>query len=413
MTKRTRLNLNPKFYIFIAMAAAAVIGLLVLFIPGRSWGVVSYGSFGTNRDVSTAIIRDEESITVEKYDKLIYLAKEGEHVDIDAPIAQVLKWGYSDDMMQSLLQIESEIYRKQSELMSGVSDADLDSINASITVVLRSIRESVMQNSGKDLLDLELELKRLLSERSQRLKDKVYASEELSSLYAEEEIRQTQISQWSSSIVATKSGKVSFYFDGFEQALNAQKLDMITSDLVSRALSGTGAGSSPEDGSALLYRLVQDGEWYCAFLTNAYDPLRVVEGEAYSVVFDGFSATYSGIALAPVISGSKVVNILKFSMELGPFMGVRSIKANVSIEASGIKVDEDALRVQKNSEGIYGSPYIEIDMGDSKAVVEVDVLGIEGGKAIIRPKEGSLAEGQRFVKPGVSLWTKLKEAITG
>ena len=32
-----------------------------------------------------------------------------------------------------------------------------------------------MQNSGKDLLDLELELKRLLSERSQRLKDKVYA----------------------------------------------------------------------------------------------------------------------------------------------------------------------------------------------------------------------------------------------
>ena len=365
MTKRTRLKLKPKFYIFIAMAAAAVIGLLVLFIPGRSWGVVSYGSFGTNRDVSTAIIRDEESITVEKYDKLIYLAKEGEHVDIDAPIAQVLKWGYSDDMMQSLLQIESEIYRKQSELMSGVSDADLDSINASITVVLRSIRESVMQNSGKDLLDLELELKRLLSERSQRLKDKVNASEELSSLYAEEEIRQTQISQWSSSIVATKSGKVSFYFDGFEQALNAQKLDMITSDLVSRALSGTGAGSSPEDGSALLYRLVQDGEWYCAFLTNAYDPLRVVEGEAYSVVFDGFSATYSGIALAPVISGSKVVNILKFSMELGPFMGVRSIKANVSIEASGIKVDEDALRVQKNSEGIYGSPYIEIDMGDS------------------------------------------------
>ena len=413
MTKRTRLKLKPKFYIFIAMAAAAVIGLLVLFIPGRSWGVVSYGSFGTNRDVSTAIIRDEESITVEKYDKLIYLAKEGEHVDIDAPIAQVLKWGYSDDMMQSLLQIESEIYRKQSELMSGVSDADLGSINASITVVLRSIRESVMQNSGKDLLDLELELKRLLSERSQRLKDKVYASEELSSLYAEEEIRQTQISQWSSSIVATKSGKVSFYFDGFEQALNAQKLDMITSDLVSRALSGTGAGSSPEDGSALLYRLVQDGEWYCAFLTNAYDPLRVVEGEAYSVVFDGFSATYSGIALAPVISGSKVVNILKFSMELGPFMGVRSIKANVSIEASGIKVDEDALRVQKNSEGIYGSPYIEIDMGDSKAVVEVDVLGIEGGKAIIRPKEGSLAEGQRFVKPGVSQWTKLKEAITG
>lgn len=413
MTKRTRLKLKPKFYIFIAMAAAAVIGLLVLFIPGRSWGVVSNGSFGTNRDVSTAIIRDEESITVEKYDKLIYLAKEGEHVDIDAPIAQVLKWGYSDDMMQSLLQIESEIYRKQSELMSGVSDADLDSINASITVVLRSIRESIMQNSGKDLLDLELELKRLLSERSKRLKDKVYASEELSSLYAEEEIRQTQISQWSSSIVATKSGKVSFYFDGFEQALNAQKLDMITSDLVSRALSGTGAGSSPEDGSALLYRLVQDGEWYCAFLTNAYDPLRVVEGEAYSVVFDGFSATYSGIALAPVISGSKVVNILKFSTELGPFMGVRSIKANVSIEASGIKVDEDALRVQKNSEGIYGSPYIEIDMGDSKAVVEVDVLGIEGGKAIIRPKEGSLAEGQRFVKPGVNLWTKLKEAITG
>lgn len=55
MTKRTRLKLKPKFYIFIAMAAAAVIGLLVLFIPGRSWGVVSYGSFGTNRDVSTAI----------------------------------------------------------------------------------------------------------------------------------------------------------------------------------------------------------------------------------------------------------------------------------------------------------------------------------------------------------------------
>lgn len=406
--RRRRLKFKPRFYVIMAALVLAITAVLVLVIPGRAWGITAVRSCVQSFEYTTAIIRNETSVEIEKFDKLVYLAAEGEYVDVGAPVATVLKWGYSDDMMQSLLLIESDIYSAQLSDMEGIGDADLASIDLEISAVCSEIRSTVSDKTDGDLETLERRLDALLDRRSEYLRQKVYATEKLSALYRDADARRAQLSEWSSTIVAPSQGIVSFYFDGFEQALNANKLDMITSNLVSSAIKGTAASYTQQESSTRIFRLVDGSEWYCAFLTKTSDPLRVARGVEYDIVFDGYGEkVYRGIALEPVISGKNVVNILKINDDLGSFLCIRKIKASISTSVTGIEVNSDAVFI--NDEGI---PYIQLADGSNKAT-EVDVLAIDDGFAIVRcriPGE-TISAGQNYSKPKVSNFEKLMDKI--
>lgn len=407
IVRRKRFKFHPKFYALAVLAGLVIIGLLVLFIPGRSWGVTSSSGMMLNLDVKTAIIRKEECVAIEKYDQLMYIAGEGDTVNEGDTLAWVLKWGYSEDMLQSVLMLENEIYDEQMRQLDGIEDGELAALDAGIDEVKRLIRACIMTGEGEDLQLLEQRLCAELAKRSAYLRDKVYATETLTALYREEEIRNTQFEQWRSTIAATTSGRVSFYFDGFEQALNADKLDILTSELLASAIKGNKAGSSSDDEMSLLYRIVEPNTWYCAFLTNAADPVRLVKGQEYSVVFDGYSgSTYRGVALEAKVSGKKVVNILQINSDIGDFIGVRSIKAAISAQVSGVEVNTESIQFEK------GIPYIVLADGNNTRI-EIEVYAVDGSKAIVRAKNArdTLVSGQKYVKERVSNFTRIKEKL--
>jgi putative membrane fusion protein len=296
--------------------------------------------------------------------------------------------------MQSLLNVQKEILAQQMAQLEGIENPDLTQLNGEIDALLSDIRSVTMEGEPKDLLDLEWALKELMQQRIDYLKNSVQATETLSSLYAEEQNRTAQIEEWKSDIVTAGSGLVSFYFDGFEQVLCADKLNTLNADLIKRVLKGS--KSTAAESADNLYRLINTEHWYCSFITPSAEALRLAEGEEYTVVFEGYyDRPYIGRALKPSVSGNDVVNILEFEQDIGPLYSTRIADCVLYKEVQGLKIPLKAIDIKN------GLPGIDIKSNGKSEWIEVDVLAADDENAIIAASDNAraLTSGTEYIKP--------------
>lgn len=392
-----RVRFRARFFVLLFALIAVIAGVVLFLVFGGGEGELANSTMQLKHVTRSVIIRDEVSKTTERYDKIIFDVAEGAHVQNDDQIAQVFKWGYQEETMQSLLEVQTQIQEKQLAQFEGIVKQDLININLEIQQKQLEIRAAAGGKGDVDMLTLEQELKALLISRMDMLRD-VQANEELSALYTQEETQLNSLAAWKRDIVNDAgSGVVSFYFDGYEQVLSADKLDMLTSDLLTRVLRGTGteapAGSAATESP--LYRLIDDEHFYIAFLTSSSEPLRVAAGEEYTVVFDGYANTpFRAVALAPMLSGTQVVNILEFSQPMGDLMGVRVVEATILKDVTGIEVPKSAIRMRD------GIPGVMRVVGTDSVWIEVEVLAANENDAIVRAKnqDETLTPGARYKK---------------
>ena len=238
-----------------------------------------------------------------------------------------------------------------------------------------------------DLLALENDVKDLLAQRSALLKQLVQADEALNALYGEEETKKAQLAEYASDVVAKGSGVVSFYFDGFEQVLSGDKLDVINADVINKVLDSA-AGGMVASSESLLFRLVNPSHWYIAFVTPRSQALRVSAGQTYRVQVEGYAdRLFIGTALEPVVNENGVVNILEFNETLGELIGVRTVKVTLSGEMTGLEVPLEAI-LEEN-----GVPVLPVD----GRKIPLEVYSADEDTAIIAAKDGaSLSAGMRY-----------------
>ena len=402
-SKRTKYVFKPRFYVICVSLFFVILAALVLFIPGSGQCVIAEGSMNTEVQQSFAVIRNEQVISVDKYDRIQHKVEEGSTVAAGTPVACVYKWGYSDDMMQALLQIEADIYEEQMTQLASVEDLGLIDVNNRIEVVKDRLQSAILNKGTEDVLTIENELTALLEERQAYLATRVQSTETLNALYQERATRLDQLNQWRTDVSTAADGRVSFYFDGYEQALNVAKLEIISTKLVLGAIKGSSATDPTMDSEKLLYRLVDPNVWYVAFITSGSDMYRVVEGERYEVSFSGESeTTYVGIAQKPLKSGDSFINILKFERDIGRYISIRSIKGDISLHATGLTVNKDAILFDEDM-----LTYVKVKGSDK--IIYVDILGIDGDNVLIRASGDSdvLAVGQTLVMSQKNLFSKL------
>lgn len=394
MARRRKVRFTGKFYILLAFVLIAATVSIALLLSDSSGGTLETGAMRMELSVKGVVIRDEMSISVDRYDRVAFEVAEGAESYEGMPVAKVYKWGYSDDMMQSLITVEAQIYEAQKALLSGVENADLANIELQISQKRLQIRTLALDGEG-DMLTLENELKSLLAQRKEYLRNTVQPTEALNTLYATEAAKQEQLASYVTEITAPGNGVISFYFDGYEQALNYDKLDMLNAELIASVLKNTAdmAGGSAED---LLYRLVNPNLWHFAFLTDKDEPLRTLAGTQYTVAFEGVPDTqFTAMAVSTTAYDGGVVNLLECTEPIGPLLSARNINATVSMEASGIIVPLDAIGMRD------GSAYITLRAENGTRDVAVDVLAEDGENALIQAKDAAdpIAAGQRYVKP--------------
>ncbi len=411
------------------------LGALAIFLlkPGRKSGTLHTGTQTLALEASAIVIREESCVSVERYDRATYQVQEGAQVTSEMPVATVYKWGYTDDMTQSLLNIQEQIYQKQLELLGSVESAELSNINNQLLEKQQAIRQclrrelqgvtmeasqispaataqpdvnqesgqtaqpaeqqpeaqqlTAQQPAGEDLLTLENDIKDLLTQRSALLRQLVQADEALNALYGEEETKKAQLAEYASDVVAKGSGVVSFYFDGFEQVLSGDKLDVINADVINKVLDSA-AGGMVASSESLLFRLVNPSHWYIAFVTPRSQALRVSAGQTYNVQVEGYAdRLFIGTALEPVVNENGVVNILEFNETLGDLIGVRTVKIILSGEMTGLEVPLEAI-VEEN-----GAPVLPVD-GQK---IPLEVYSADEDTAIIAAKDGaSLSAGMHY-----------------
>ncbi len=393
MAKRRSVRFTGRFYMLLALLFIGLAAVAALLFSEKGGGTLTAGTMQAEFAVEGVIIRDEMSISVDKYDKVAFEAGEGVECYEGMPIARVFKWGYSDDMMQSLISVEADIYAAQTALLSGVENADLANIELQIGQKREAVRTLALGGSG-DMLALERELDALLAQRKEYLRTTVQPTEELNALYATEQAKQEQLNSYVTEVAASGSGVISFYFDGYEQALNYDKLDMLNAELVSSVADNT-AGMTGGSASNLLFRLVNPNRWHMAFVTGKNEPLRTLAGMQYTVEFEGNATTYSAGAVSATLYDGGVVNLLEFTDPIGDLLRTRTVKATVTGQASGFLIPEDAVGMKE------GAAYITIRTDGENADIPVDVLATDGENALIQAKDAAnpIAAGQRYVKP--------------
>lgn len=361
-------------------------------------GEIEFGSLGANMEVSAAIIRDEKVILSEPYEKITFDVVEGDTVSNDQVIAQLYKRGYQDETMVTLLNLQKQIFDYQMQLLGGQETPELTELNNSIKTVELQIRSVARGDSTLDMLDLEQTLKDLVSQRETLLKTVVTPDPALTQLYSDLAAQQSIISGWKRDIKNTSgTGIVSFYFDGYEQVLNLNKLSTINSALVKTVVKGGNTANTASSTSETpIYRIINNTHWFIAFVTNATDPMRLADGEQYTVIFPEYSEQqYTATARAGTVSENAVVNLLEFNVDIGKLIGVRTVKATVSKSAQGLVVPLSAIEI------VNGVPGINLSYGDSALRVEVDILAKDDRKAVIRAKNASdnLTAGMKYLKP--------------
>jgi len=395
---KSRKRIKGRFFLMILILVGFIALVIVVANVLKKTGEIEFGSLGADLEVNAAIIRDEKVIMSEPYEKITFDVVEGETVNNDQVIAQLYKRGYQDETMVTLLNLQKQIYDYQMQLLGGQAPQELLDLNANIDEVELQIRAVSRGQSTLDMLDLEQTLKDLEDQRITLLQSVVTADTTLTQLYSDLKSQQNVMSSWKRDIKNTGgTGIVSFYFDGYEQVLNVNKLSTINSALVKTVVNGGNTAKNAESTSEVpLYRIINNTHWFIAFVTSATDPMRLAEGEQYSVLFQNYSdQQYTATARASQVSENAVVNILEFNTDIGKLIGARTVAATISKSAQGMVVPLSAIQI------ISGMPGINISYGDSVLRVEVDILAQSDNKAVIRAHNASdnLTAGMKYLKP--------------
>lgn len=390
---RRRRPLDRRLFLFGGIGAVVVLVAVYLFL--HFIGAESTAGSGLQQfrldDKSIVVVRSETVLSATEHSRVDFLVQEGEQVALGDPVARVYKLGYSDELMQSLLSAREAVYAAQMERIGSTKDAKLEEMNAQIDSVKAAVAEHLMDSGSADLQALLEELDGLLSTRMEYLRDKVQENETLRALYADAAEKEQLISTWTENCTASASGTVSFYFDGYEEAFDAEKLNMVSANLIKRALKETGSSVWNSTDGKRVCRIVNNNKWVIAFVTSSTSLQRTAQGMEYEISADGYG-TFRGIALEPVLYGDSVVNLIEMQGDMQGLINIRTVKADITSAASGVAVKARAVTFNN------GMPYIQVVTGKSRRAVCVDVLAVNGDTAIVRAHDSGdvLTEGVRY-----------------
>lgn len=377
-----RRRANPKFYIFIGIIAAAAVAA-IFFLTNIQTAVVEDGTIPFETTVPVVVVRDEQIITVPNYGKVQYVVQEGERVEAETPVANVYKWGYNDQVMNDLIEIQTKIEQyQQTQLEKAGGDEQLASYNSQIAQKTAEV-SGIIGGAEGSILAAERELKDLMAQKQQYLRDTVAADQQLQTYYDKEEQLKARVdNDWLEVMNAPADGVVSFYFDGMEGTLNAARIKEITSADVLDVLNGTTKSqqeSSDEGAEKQIYRLVNNFKWYLVVRSDQEIP-EFANDNSFSIAFDDYiSRQYQGIVVGNVKEEDGYVYAIEIDDDIGELLNARRTDAKVYTQFTGLKVPEKALREE---EGVTG---VNVVVGREKTFVPVTVKIQKDGSAIVVP----------------------------
>lgn len=378
-SRRRIIRVNTKFYVLIALVIAAV-GLLLFFFLHTESAVVKEGSLEFETTLSGVIVRDEQIITTGSYEKVNYLVPDLQRVEADTAVAEIYRWGYNENVMNDVIDVQNRI--EEYELEHGSVTQDIISLNEQIREVAAQIREIAAGGEG-DMADAELRLNSLMDQKWQLLSDSSGRDAQLEALYAQEQQLMDRVNSWREVSSAPKAGVVSYYYDGYEGVIHAGNIRNITAAVTDAVLSGSLQVESGDTEARPLYRLVDNFSWYMV-VHPASRVLEFANDNVFSVTFSEYpDRTFEGRIIGNISEGSEYLYVLEFSEDIGGLINVRRARATLRAAFEGLIVPEAALTDVSGQAGVY------VLENKTRTFVPVEVRIVQDGEAVVAPQDGT------------------------
>ena len=399
---KKRIRIKPRFFVIVGATLFLLIWGVVSLIRAITGVSVEWGGLETDRNVTAIVIRDENVIRSQEYARMNCLVAEGEVVEAGEPVAELYTSDYSEKDLQNLISLQKTIKEyQQNNILKNIVDATLEDYNARISAKLEEISQAADSTRVQNLLVLEHELSALMTERQNYMRQIVTPDDALNSLYQQEADLQTKISANKQVIGLTESSAVSFFMDGYEESLNANRLDTLTVKMIEQVCKEiTSYGDSltqsngPMNANAPLLRAVNNNLWYLVYTMPAREN-TLVEGTTCELTLEGYNDD-EDLITATVHSvkreGSNVLVVLRVEHPVGAMMRLRKISVHIGRNAEGFKVPLKAVRDGNT---------VRVITGEGQVDVPVEVVASNSRYAIIRQSDGgaALALNQRLVMP--------------
>lgn len=380
--EKTTRRPTAKFYIFIAIVAAAVIAV-VFFVSRVETVTVEQGEILFEMDTVAIIARDEEVVTAENYGKANFLKQEGERVEGGTPVAEVYKWGYNDNVMNELVEVQRYILQYQeNELLNGVEDAGLTELNAGITEKAAEINGLINGGQAGETRTAERELNELMAQKQDYLNDAVEADQHLEQYYSKEAQLLERVDSWREVLSAPVTGVVSYFFDGAEEVVNAGNIQTMAYEDIKNVLEGS-ADRQPQQQAQTteqpLFRLVNNFKWYL-IITSEEEIKELSNETVLNIAFsDYLDKQYQGTVAGNVTDERVHMYMVEITEDIGNLLNERRVNARVFKKFEGLKVPLGALKTENEQTGVY------VVLGDMKTFVPVNILIEQGEYAIVEP----------------------------
>jgi len=384
-----------KFFVILFASLGVLIAVLVLLLQVRPTTTVEWAEARFDETFNGLIVRDEIVYEAKNYGKTKYIATEGQFVHVGDPIIEVYAWGYNDETLSKLLELQKSILKHQTEVRrAGIIDEKLIEINAMVDDTALKIQQAVVEERHSAVLGLERDMEGLLNERMAYLKSVTVPDEQLRGYYASEAEMLSLFAQWRSHLSAKENGLVSFYFDGCEPLMAKQNIGSFTRAGLEEVFAGKTVETPEKDQAyAPLYRVVNQNEWFVVLLSDKHIP-EMHLGNSFSIVFEDFLQNqYTGLVydVTKLEQREGFVYTIIIQDNIGPLLGERRVSARFY----GI---QEALRVPKSSiQTIDSEDFIETVSGQ---FIPVQVVANDGDNVLIQNLEGqpSLDIGSKIYK---------------
>lgn len=380
--KNSQVKPNYKFYIFIGVIVAAAIVAVVL-ITNIQTAVVEQGEILFEKQLPVVVVRDEQVVTAQNYGKANFLAQEGQRVDAGANVAEVYKWGYNDKVMNELIEIQTKIEQYQeNEMLKDVQDPKLQEVNTQITQKSEEINHIINGEQDGDLVLAERELKDLMTQKQQYLRESVAADQQLQDFYSQEKQLLERVDAWREMVSAPQAGVISFYLDGAESVLNAANIKKITSADVTDILNGSTVKQEvtvDSEAEKPLFRLVNNFKWF--LIAKSDTPIdELSNSTVISIAFDDYlDKQYTGTVVGSVAEENTYIYAIEIADDIGALLNTRRTDAKIFTKFEGFKVPKNAIKTREDMIGVY------VVTGHDRTFVPVDIKIEKDGYAIITP----------------------------
>lgn len=362
-----------KFFVILGLFAVLIAIVLILVLRGQPTAAIEIAETKYEATVDMLIVRDEVVYEAKNYGKTKFIAVEGEHVDVGDPILQVYEWGYNDQTLSALLDLQKEIMKYETEVSrADVIDQSLNDINGRITAKAVEIKQAVANDQPDLILGLERDMDALLDERLTYLRSVVVPDTQLREHYKNEQALLEQIAGWRREVNAKESGTVSFYFDGCEALMAEENIGSFTKTALEEVLEGKTIEVPDHDHAfAPLYRVVNENEWYVVLLSEEKIPEMYV-GNGFSLVFNDYLETqYTGVVSNATVLDNKegFVYTILIKDNIGPLLGERRVSARLLNVQQGMRVPRSCVKATEQVN------YVETVEGDVVPVIIVADAG--------------------------------------